>query len=475
MTGQRGEAQDDLGGVAWRMCRVRAGGPASGVLSLLGSWDDLVERERRLGISEGQPFLLRPDGWPDRDVLAYFASGSFRRLALQSQMAYAWDLKVFLSFLSSQGVDWRDATVDTFLDFEFWRRRDSRNVRRIGGAKFARELAACRRFFEWAVRRGVIDRSPVEVDEVRHRDGTVRSAVRLRPSNARSSRVKWLTPRAFRRWRNVGLGGYGTDGLRDCSWRGRNDARNVAFADMLWSSGLRLREGATLLSFEVPGSFGGGAFIRGRVGGAVAKGAGRDFWVSHRAVRTIEGYMDSARAAAVRRAQEKGRYNMLDGVMVVSSVTSNRQVIFTDERGVSGRVSLDALSAEDRCKVFVEGDGGLEPAMVWLTESGMPMPHDTWKKVFARANARCVSQDVDIRCHPHMLRHSFALRMLVTLMHTFDRRLGLTPQDRKEYRRLFGDPYVVVQMMLGHRSRETTGEHLSGASEGIAGRVVPQR
>ena len=456
MTGQRREAQDAVGSVGWRMCRVRAGGSTSGELSSLWSWDALIERERQLGILEGQPFLLRPDGWPDRDVSAYFASGSFRRLALQTQLSYASDLKVHLSFLASQGVDWRDATVDTFLDFEFWRRRDPRNVRRISGAKFARELAACRRFYEWQVRRGVIDRSPVVVDEVQRGNGTVRTAVRLRPSNARASRVKWLTPRAYGRWRDVGLGGYGADGLRDGSWRGRNDVRNVAFADMLWSSGLRLREGATLLSFEVPGSFGGSGFIRGRLGEAIAKGGGRDFWVSRRALRSIEGYVDSTRAAAVRRAQGENRYDALDRVMVASSVTKNRQMVFSNERGVSGRVSLDALSAEDRYKVFVEGDGGLEPAMMWLTESGMPMPYDTWKRVFAVANTRCTSQGVGIRCHAHMLRHSFALRMLVTLMHRFDQRFGLTPQERREYRTLFGDPYACVQMMLGHRSRETT-------------------
>ena len=246
------EAENVLEGTQWRMCLVRADSPPSGTSSLLAAWGDLAERERGLGISPGRPFLLRPDGWPDRDVLAYFNSGSFRRLALQTQVSYATDLKVHLSFLASQGRDWRDATVDTFWDYEFWRRRDSHNTRRIGGAKWARELAACRRFYEWQVRRGAISSSPVVVDEVRRRDGSVGAAVRLRPSNARTARVKWLTPLAYRRWRDVGLGGYGADGLRDVSWGGRNDVRNMAFADLLWSSGLRVREAATLLSLELP-------------------------------------------------------------------------------------------------------------------------------------------------------------------------------------------------------------------------------
>ena len=455
MIGQQGKAQNGLGGVEWRMCRVRADSPPSGTLSLLGAWEDLIERERDLGIAPGQPFLLRPDGWPDRDVLAYFNSGSFRRLALQTQLSYATDLKVHLSFLASQGRDWRDATEDTFLDYEFWRRRDSRNPRRIGGAKFARELAACRRFYEWQVRHHAMERSPVVIDEVRRRDGSVGAAVRLRPSNARPSRVKWLTSRAYRRWRDVGLGGYGADGLRDGSGHCRNDVRNMAFADLLWSSGLRLREAATLLSLEVPTSC-GGEFVRGRVGEAAAKGAGRYYWVTNRALQAIEGYRDSTRAAAVRRAQQQGRYTELDGVMVAVSATKNRQIVLASGRGVSDRMSLDALSAEDRRRVFVEGDDGLEPAMLWLTESGMPMPYETWKRVFAVASARCAKQGVDIGCHPHMLRHTFALRMLATFMRAFDRRFELTPLQREEYRKLLGDPYVCVQMMLGHRSRETT-------------------
>ncbi len=431
------------------------GGGSSGRLAE-GLPVDLEDRERALGIRPGQPFLLRGDGSPDLDVLLYFNSASFRRLSLNSQIAYAYDLRLHLSFLSSQGVDWRDATEEHLLDFEYWRRRDERNPRRVGGAKFARELTACRRFYEWQQRRDVIGRSPVEVRAVFRRDGSVVEVARLQPSNRRSVRMKWLTPAAYRQWCNVGLAGYRVDDSYDESWRGRNTGRNLAFAETLWSSGLRLREAATLLLAELPSSE-SSAYPSARLGEGVAKGRARDFWISRQALAAIETYRKWGRAEAVRRAQAQGRYDHVPGIMIMLSVTSNRVMIYRDLQGNKGEVPLDDLSADDRHRVFVEGESGLEPAMVWLSESGGLMPHTTWQKIFQLANARCAAQGLtDRSCHPHALRHSFALRWLCVFMHAHEHRFGLTPQERDEFRRTYGDPFTMVSQLLGHSSRETT-------------------
>ena len=281
--------EQELDRTDWMLCRAEGPSPADHHTSLLRHvGENLDKRERALGIAPGQPFLLRPDGSPDRDVLRYFNSPTFRRLALQSQLSYAYDLKVHLSFLETQDVNWRNATEEHLQDYEYWRRRAPDNPRRVGGSKFGRELAACRRFYEWASHRGLIDRSPVELESVWRPDGTVVDALRLRPSNARSQRVKWLLPEAYRLWRNVGLGGYTKDGERDESWRGRNDGRNLAFASTLWATGLRLREGGTLLLMELPTIAPEQPPLRGRLGEAVAKGSGRDYWISPEAVQAIE-------------------------------------------------------------------------------------------------------------------------------------------------------------------------------------------
>jgi integrase len=55
-----------------------------------------------------------------------------------------------------------------------------------------------------------------------------------------------------------------------------------------------------------------------------------------------------------------------------------------------------------------------------------------------------------------MLRHSFALHMLVALHHALDRRFGLTPGERRHLRQVYGDPWVLVRDLLGHSSEQTT-------------------
>jgi hypothetical protein len=123
------------------------------------------------------------------------------------------------------------------------------------------------------------------------------------PKNIRSSNVKWLTPRAFWLWRDVGLRGYGADGHPDRSWRGRNDGRDAAFADVLFTSGLRRREAGTLLTIELPDMATVRAYYPGRVAAAVAKTSDRFFYVSRPALMATELYRVTTRAEAVRKAR----------------------------------------------------------------------------------------------------------------------------------------------------------------------------
>jgi site-specific recombinase XerD len=279
--------------------------------------------------------------------------------------------------------------------------------------------------------------------------------------------VKWLTPRAYRRWRDVGLAGYLADGLPQRHWRGRTDGRNLSLSELLWASGLRLREAGTLLLPELPSASGEQKYVRGRVAESVAKGTAREYWVSSKSLQRINGYVKSDRAAAVARAQSTGRYDQVLGKRIVTSINARGDVTLRDNQGREAAAKFDMLDAESRSCLFKETLAGLEPLSVWLTEAGDPMPYLSWETVFSRASDRCEQQDVPIRCHPHMLRHSFALRMLVTLTYAFDRRLGLSEAERLEYRHLFGDPWVLVQTMLGHRSLSTTRSYYLEPVQGL--------
>ena len=434
--------------VMWRLGRSLLEGHGVGTSGMA----ELVVRERSAGLGPGQPFLLRPDGAPDVDVLSFFASASYKLLSEQTQLSYAKDLRLFLSFLESQGRPWREATPSDLLDFEYWRRRDPDNEHRVSGAKFSRELAACKKFFAWQHKRGVIASDPA-VDEVVSAEGAGPRS--LRPRDARPVRVKWLTPGAYRQWREVGLAGRLPDGSADRSWRGRNDGRNLAFANLLWSSGLRLREAGTLLVQELPAVDSPGQFLRARVGAGVAKGRGRDFWMAASARRQLEAYVLSTRAEAVSRARREGRYEDLPGRQVV--VGQDRSGLrVRDGDGQVRTTTLDQLGWRDRARLFVQEEAGLAPAALFLGDSGLPMRYESWEAVFSTANRRCARLGVPVSCYPHMLRHSFALRMLVTLLHAFDRRMGLTPEERRDYRMLFGDPWTLVQTLLGHTNPQTT-------------------
>jgi site-specific recombinase XerD len=263
------------------------------------------------------------------------------------------------------------------------------------------------------------------------------------------------------------MAGYLADGLPQENWRGRTDGRNLAMMDLMWASGLRLREAGTLLIPELPHVASDEKYVRGRLAEAVAKGPAREYWVSRKALQRIDGYVKSTRSAAVRRAQDAGRYDAEPERRVVTSLNPRGDLTFVDRQGRSGQSHLDAMDAESRRSLFTMTPAGLEPLSLWLTEAGDPMPYLTWEALFSTASDRCERQGVPIRCHPHMLRHSFALRMLVTLTYAFDRRLGLSEAERLEYRHLFGDPWVLVQTMLGHRSLATTRSYYLEPVQGL--------
>lgn len=229
--------------------------------------------------------------------------------------------------------------------------------------------------------------NPVLMRSVVGRSGEPVLVPTARAKNARTSDVRWFTPQAFRRWVDVGLRGCDTDGLPMTGWAGRLADRNAAFADLLFSSGMRLTEGASLLTVEVPRlQLEGGRYYAGRLARAVTKSKrARTFYSSSVVVGEIEGYEESSRARVVRRAQAMGRYDGLPMRLVTHQSGRHRRLLhWRDRNGMEGRTPLTEATVEERMSLFTEGPDGPEPMWLSLTESGLPMRPASWEGVCRR-------------------------------------------------------------------------------------------
>ncbi|ONI49843.1 site-specific tyrosine recombinase XerC [Streptomyces sp. IB2014 011-1] len=431
----------------------------------LAGWEDLAEREERFGIHPGDPILLSPDYRVDGVLSLYLCRSSFSRLEHESKRNYTGDYCVFFDFLWGRGKNWNEATADDLWDFEDWRTRSPRNPRKVGGARWNRGLAALSRLYGWAVDRGYVVVNPVETRSVIGRNGEAVLVPAARAKHARASNVRWLTPRAFRLWVDVGLRGHTADGRPDSGWVGRLEDRNAAYAGLLLSSGMRLTEAASLLLFEVPRTgLEGGRYYGGRLARAVTKTKkARTFYASAVALGDVDGYVESTRADAVHRAQARGRYERLAEWRLVTHQSGRlRRVLhWRDQDGVAGQTPLGEATVAERMTYFTEGPQGPEPLWLWLNESGLPFRPASWENVFRTASQRCEKVLADVMAEPpfatpHMARHSFALYMLVVLNYLMDQRMGLTAEERRDFRLLYGDPWRMVQDLLGHADLETT-------------------
>ncbi|GGW86134.1 hypothetical protein GCM10010320_79820 [Streptomyces caelestis] len=410
---------------------------------------------------------VRPDGMVDTGLLDFVRSKVFSSLERESKRNYATDIRILLEFSSSRGVSWREATEQDLTDFRDWRCRAPENPRRISGTKWNREAAAFTKLFKW---RKV---HPLPVDVSWRED---------RAADSVSSRVSWLTPRTWGLWSDVGLRGHTRAGTSAPGWQSRTEIRNTSFVQLLLSSGLRRQEGGSLLTFEIPTQqLRHGRYLHGRIAGAVRRSKNtRTYYASVDAVGQVEVYVQSERAWAVQRAQERGAYESLSRMRLITGVTRGLRpkVEWVDANGVAGGQDLSRMGWRERQWLFVEGPRGPEPAWLWLTEQGLPMAPDRWNAVFRNANLRCeevllseeerkiergfrlaVVRGRSPYATPHAARHSYALYMLIVLNQLMESRFGLTRAERRDFALLFGDPWWLVKTLLGHADVEVTKRH----------------
>ncbi|MGW0520072.1 hypothetical protein [Crossiella sp. NPDC003009] len=329
-------------------------------------------------------------------------------------------------------------------------------------------------FYRWAIHSGHVEHSPIVQRRARSHPqnrGSQReleTAAERRP-DVRRDRVEWLPPRMYRTWRDVGLRGYGPDGLPDPTFRGARVARNAVYADTMVRTGLRLEEQSSLTVYEVPDRDGFHGYYRSWLPASIAKlGSARNIYFPDSVLRDLRTYVEVDRAEAVARARAAGRYDRLADALVVEHPT--RAAV-----RLGGRwMAVDRLDPEQRSRLLRRTVDGLAPAALWLGGDGMPLTSHAWKSVFRAASDRCGRAGLVIYCHPHALRHSFAVTPLEQLQRGHLSVLGaMNPEQRRNYHMVFGDPLDWVRRRLGHRSVETTQIYLHTLAElGMETRVA---
>jgi hypothetical protein len=462
-----------------------------GLVEGLPGFGDLHERAAGNGARHGTPVIVSGGGVADPRVNLFFRTGPMADAVASTWRRYAYALVVWLNFLHALGRAWDRATVRDVEAFKHWRLTDQSNDGRVAPASFDTDRAALKTFYAWAAARfGVPNPVPAVTGAARrpgYRADDFLDPGRggrdpLRPAGARRRQVKWMLRPAFEQWRDVGLRGYGFDGLRRPGWRGANEDRDAAFADGLYGTGLRLAEWASVLDVELPAdvSAGGTRFPKAWLSAACIKGRreGREYRIPRSVLRSVASYLDpveGSRAEAVRRAQRAGRYDGVPGTRIVAGYHWRRRTLAIEAEDGVRHVPADAVGPDERRRLFRRVPGGLEPAALWLGTDGMPKKAHGWEDTFGDANARVADAwaaanypgldgqaredrkaQCPLWCRPHMARHSFALKWFSVLSVVWEPRVEeFTAAELADLRDQLGDIWYQMAGLLGHAHPQT--------------------
>lgn len=447
---------------------------AGGVTHALSQ--DEIDAAAHVGLVDGMPFILGPDGSYDHDLNRFFrACPTMGVRSVNSLRSYGRDILVWLRFLSERRGGksvWRADREDIAAFHEA--RRLSEPPYRISAASWNRSIAALDKLYRWAVDEKLMARAPFAYRQYWTRltySGAVKaaSANTARETGARHGNMQFLDLAHYKLFRDVGLRGRLPDGREDPSWRGRNSERNALFAELLITTGLRLQEASSLLAMELPGTMypHDVRTIPFRLSSAAAKGRkGREIRMPLRLIRQLRDYVDLERANALARYDVRNTIERISRPIRVVE-RGRRDIAIVEDREIKP-VNIDLLTPQERSRLVYETSG--LPLGLWLTEGGLPMPMATWEAVFRRASARCQRFGIDVEATPHMLRHGFAVHMLTLLLREHISWVIDTRSNHvgPAWRRLIGDPLLKLQRLMGHSRIESTYiylDHIADSQE----------
>lgn len=460
-TGCYGQAvtSDERGVMDGRWLTVLSGGNPSAppdFVREVASFDSVEELEALAGIKPGTPViidLLRlhadPEGYRTERVFTEFLRTSrWSRLKQGTRTTYASVYPPIIRWLAGRRFPkaLHEMDANDLSEWKEWRTDPIRNEKSISGATWNKEVAALSLFFKWAVKQKHAAENPIEEfgPGLKDKDQGAITAESggWKSKNARIRRVDWIEPETFRLWSNVAFRGYavktGTVGKavklvgagEDGSFRGRNTQRNATFVETVYFCGTREGETSLLLTLELPLKS-PDAFAEMRLPSSITKpGRSRTIVMPWLVEGLLRRYIQQDRRRAVALGHRRGNYSAAEW----HKITDHRIKRGKLEVQIDGRrtwTNHDQLFGPARRWLLVETEDGWEPAMLWLTESGLPADERNMIKVIQRATGRwekaCRAAGFTGSVpYPtaKTLRYSFALNWLIAWHRVIDEELG---------------------------------------------------
>ena len=431
-----------------------------------------------LGVVDGAPIAVDGDEWVT-DIQGWLDRMP-RRYAASTRCRYARHALRLQEHLTSNGLEFAD--VDAEL-LEGWAQTRQRGR---SGNSWAQEELALIGLFHWLASPDNPHRRFETSPWPLWRSGSrVTSKLAARPPSL-SRKVRMLDDVEWPWFRNVGIAGRSAG---DGTLPPRYPARDIAFADLPVTSGLRLNEARLLLIDEVPQPD-----TRTRTqpwpstmlfaGGARAKTRGGPVPLLPEVADSLWDWWESpTRATIVDAAQTTLRRKLNAGLLfVVEEVTADRgRTSFAGTwLGEDRHWTADTLPPKSAAAAVRLDGSRVVPLTIWQTDAngGQPMSDSALRQLFAEATVRVAgtghhplgddllrwrrSADGTSRLtggvSPHVARHTAAVNWLVDLTLESRRRAAGHQPIRHHNLPSAGpfDPMFYVRTWLRHVNVDTT-------------------
>ena len=316
---------------------------------------------------------------------------------------YAEQLSMFFRFLESRNTTWSAATNDD-LNAYYRVRRVQEGPLKVSARSWNIGLAAVRRLYEWAVRKGNVAKVPFDYKEIAssspyRKSGQVviTSALKEKP---KQKDIKYMTEEDFRE-RYLPM-------ITDT----KAGMRNALFVRLLMRSGLRADEAVMLKLSMLPDP-------------DSPTYAGRKT-----CPLTITGKGDKERTVRVPKSWL---------------------------RDVARYIEWDRADAVERWQASHPGQSASihgHQGYVFLVDEGTPVTYSAMYKMMRTAGAKA---GFNFSTHPHMIRHSYAIYQLSAMIKALiNKRDDTQSSTSQAYREMVHDPLRKLQRLMGHASIMTT-------------------